>query len=300
MNARENWLQQRRSGIGGSDCPVVLGLSPHKSPYRLYMEKRGEIPGDQPDNASMLWGRVLEPVIREQYVERTGRTVSFDMPIIKNEKFPFMLATVDGLTTDGRVLEIKTARGGSEWGEEGTDQIPENYLLQTQHYMAVTGLHVTDVAVLIGGSDFRIYEVPANYELQEMIIEAEAEFWESVTTGRPPAITSYADASLRYGKSVRTGKLEASVEALEAFNLLKSVKAKYTELEELEDQAKALITAELGEEFDTLVSSGKVLATWKAPKPSKRLDTKAFKAALPEIFDKFAQFDEPSRRFLLK
>jgi predicted phage-related endonuclease len=97
-----------------------------------------------------------------------------------------MLAHVDGITDDGRVFEAKTSRFPDGWGKSGSDEVPHEYALQVQHYMAVTGFPVADIAVLIGGSDFRVFEVPADIELQNMIIEGEREFWHLVEKGEPP------------------------------------------------------------------------------------------------------------------
>ena len=171
---RAQWLAQRRLGIGGSDAAAVLGLSKWKTPLALWQEKSGQAPDDDSDSEPMLCGRVLEPVIRQQYAQRTGRTVRLPEQILAHPQHNWMLANIDGITECGRIVEIKTARTGADWGEAGTDQIPQAYLLQVQHYMAVTGCAVADIAVLIGGADYRMYEVQADAELQAMLIDAEA------------------------------------------------------------------------------------------------------------------------------
>jgi predicted phage-related endonuclease len=93
----------------------------------------------------------------------------------------------DGLVLEaGRGWEGKTARTDRGWGEQGTDQVPQAYLIQVQHYMVLTALPVFDVDVLIGGQDERHYEVPADRELQEMIVEAEHDLWQRIQRGEPP------------------------------------------------------------------------------------------------------------------
>ena len=57
-------------------------------------------------------------------------------------------------------------------GEPGTDEIPDYYMTQVQHYLAVTGVKTADVAVLIGGNDFRIYTIEADEELQSFVDRA--------------------------------------------------------------------------------------------------------------------------------
>jgi putative phage-type endonuclease len=298
MNAHEQWLQDRMTGIGGSDAAAVLGLSKYKTPLQVYQEKRGEI-GPIPDNEPMLWGRVLEPVIRQQYAERTGRVVRLPEGIIRHPSLDFMLATVDGITDDDRLVEIKTARTAQDWGEAGTDEVPQAYLIQVQHYLTVTALPVADVAVLIGGSDFRLYHIEADRELQEMIIYGEAEFWKRVQQGEPPEPVTYADVQARFGRSSREGSVEASQAVLDAISALQRIKVAKAELEAQEELAKGVIMKAMGEN-DTLTHQGKVLATWKAQAGSKRFDSKTFQAHHPDLYSQFVAIGEPSRRFLLK
>lgn len=147
---RIDWLKLGQSGIGGSDVAAILGLSKWRTPLDVYNSKVGEV-SDEEDNASMEWGRRLGPVIRQAYSDKTGRAVECLGHIFRSGEHPFMIANVDGLCAD-RVLEIKTSRSGADWGEEGTDEIPEYYLTQVHHYMTVTRMELCDVAVLIGAS----------------------------------------------------------------------------------------------------------------------------------------------------
>lgn len=296
--AREDWLAARRRGIGGSDAAAVLGMSRWKSPLQVYLEKRGESAG-APDNEPMLWGRLLEPVIRQQYAERTGREVLVPGSIMAHPRHDWMLANLDGITTDRRVIEIKTARTDHDWGEPGTDEIPGHYLLQVQHYMAVTGFLVADVAVLIGGSDFRLYEVPADSELQEMIISGEADFWQRVIDGVPPDPVSFADVQSMFGRRSSAVGVEASAEVLDALEQLKSIRAQIKAAEEREEAAKAIVMKAMGE-AEALTHCGKTLCTWKMAKPSSRFDTTGFKAAHADLYSQFVKAGEPSRRFLVK
>jgi putative phage-type endonuclease len=298
MNDRAKWLEDRRSGIGGSDVAAVCGVSKWKTPYALWQDKRGELP-PSPDNEAMLWGRVLEPVIRQQYAERTGRIVRVPDGIIRSPRHDFMIANPDGLTDDRRLFEAKTARSAHGWGEEGSDEVPTDYMLQVQHYMAVLDCEVADVAVLIGGSDFRIYEVPADAELQALIIEAEAEFWQRVIDGNPPDPLSFADMQARYGRASIDGQVEATATAIDAIAKLRGIAATKATLNAEEEEAKAEIMALLGER-DTLVCNGKPLVTWKAAKPSMRFDSSAFKDKHPDLYSQFIKAGESSRRFLLK
>lgn len=303
MGVTQEWLQARSTGIGGSDVAAILGLSKWKSPYAVYQEKRGEAP-PQPDNEAMRWGRYLEPVVRQAYADQTGREVRLPTDLIRHPLHAFMIANIDGVAGGGseplRIFEAKTARSGDGWGEPGTDQVPQAYLLQVQHYMEVTGVAVADVAVLIGGSDFRLYEVPADRELQLMLIDAEAEFWRRVQSAEPPEPLSYADMVSRFGRASRADLVMADETALAAIVNLRELKVQREHLELAEEANKAAVMKLLGD-ADTLVDpTGRTLATWKVQAGAKRFDSAAFKAAQPSVYEQFVKQGEPGRRFLLK
>ena len=305
MNApdRTAWLEARRTGIGGSDVAAILGLSKWATPLQVYRQKRGEL-DDQPDNPAMRWGRYLEPVVRQAYADETGNEVRVLGDMVRHPLHEFMVANLDGFIEPAsgprRVFEAKTARTAEGWGEPGSDQIPQPYLLQVQHYMAVTGFVVADVAVLVGGSDFRIYEVPEDRELQEMLVDAEAEFWGRVQRGDPPEPVTVADAVARWGRSSRADIVMADEATLQAVQTLRAASDSIKAAEAIEEAAKAIVMKALGE-CDTLVdATGKALVTWRASAAPQRFDAASFRAAHPDLHAQFLKTGEPSRRFLLK
>ena len=303
MNAREDWLKARTTGIGGSDVAAILGLSKWKTPLQVYQEKRGEI-APQADNDAMRWGRYLEPVVRQAYADETGREVRVLDELVRHPLYEHMIANLDGFVIPEagprRVFEAKTARTADGWGEPGSDQIPQPYLLQVQHYMAVTGFIVADVAVLIGGSDFRLYEVPADAELQQMLVDAEAEFWARVQAGEPPEPVSYADVQARFGRASKAGTVLADADVQEALTRLRELKTQAKHLELVEQQWKAVVMKAMGES-DTLIDArGDILATWRASAAPMRFDFAPFKTAHPDLHAQFLKAGEASRRLLLK
>ena len=287
-------LEARKKGIGGSDAGAILGVSPWKTPLQVYMDKVGATDPIQ-DNDSMFWGRTLEPVIRQRYADVTNRKVVVPDTLITHPKFEFMIGNLDGITSDNRVLEIKTARSAEGWGEPGSNEIPDSYMIQVQHYMLITAIPVADVAVLIGGSDFRIYEVPAEPELMELMIEKETGFWSRVINRDPPEPITYQDMLLKYGRTSKESRVQADAVAMAAVARLKEIKAIAKE----EDELKTVIMAAFGES-DTLMDNNKVLATWKAGNGSKRFNAKLFEAENPELYKKYIVRSEPTRRLLLK
>jgi len=300
--ARNDWLEARRSGIGGSDAPAVLGVSKWRTPFQVWQEKRGELV-DSPTNWSMRWGTQMEPLLRQHYSDVTGREVLMPTTphqIIRHPKYEWMLATPDGGTVDKRLVEIKTSRSTDGWGEPGTDEIPQAYLVQVQHYLCVTGFRIADVVLGIYGSEPAIYHVEADDELQELLIEAESQFWKLVVSGEPPETTSYADVVARYGGKSVARAVVADTELVKTVSELAQIKAQMKGLEVSEEAAKAALMQALGES-DTLVdAAGKVLCTWKAAKPAARFDAKSLQADNPVLYQKYLRLGEASRRFLLK
>ena len=299
MGSRE-WLEERRKGIGGSDVAAILGLNPWKTAYQVYQEKRKEIEAWQGNDATD-WGKRMEPAIRQWYSDTTGRCVRLPDKILYNSKHPFMLASLDGFTDDRRVVEIKTARSGKNWGEPRTNEIPDYYALQCQHYLATTGFKVADVVVSIGGGSPDLYEIPEDRELQEMIIDAEADFWQRVVDGNPPDPVTYADAIQRFGRSAAEGIVVASDEAIHAVNKLRTVQGEISKLKVAEEEIKGKLIIALGEMGDTLVlSDGTRLITYKLSKGRTTFDAKTLGKELPDVYKKYLKTGDPQRRFLVK
>lgn len=194
---RSEWLAARKTGIGSSDAAAVCGLSPYRSALEVYLDKTGQL-ADREPSAPMRWGLRLETAIAAAYEEETGRRLESAPAILRHDDHPWMLASIDRLATeDGRIVELKTARAAlsatnvyigpsMDWGPAGTDQVPEGYLIQVHHQMAVSGIDRADVAVLIGGQDFRVYELARNERLVANLLEIEAAFWQQVLDRRPP------------------------------------------------------------------------------------------------------------------
>ena len=295
------WLAARRLGIGGSDAPAILGVSPWLTPFDVWADKTGLQDGVVVETEPMRWGTIMEPLVRAEYERVTGLCVHVVGDIQRHPQHPWMLGSLDGRAEDGRIVEIKTTRNGQGWGEPGTDEIPLHYLPQVHHYLIVTGAPLADVVVLIGGSDFRIYHVEPDPELHGQIIEAEAQFWDRVQRQQPPEAVTLRDAVRRWGRLERAGAVTASTEVIAAVEALRSLKAEADAIEARQEAAKAVVMKVLGDVGDSLFDdAGHLLATWKLSKGASRLDAKAIAAAHPEIASKFTTTSAPSRRFLLK
>lgn len=195
-------LEERRSGIGGSDAAVVLGLNPFKDVYELYLDKRGEAPEEDENflKESRYWGSVLEEPVAQRYAEETGFKIQRANQLIRSKDNEFMIANIDRKVVgeDRRIgLEVKTAARADGWGESGSSEIPQYIMCQIQHYLAVTSYDCWDLAVLIGNRDFRMYRINPIDEIINQLIDAEEEFWDRVQAGVAPAPNWQSAATTR-------------------------------------------------------------------------------------------------------
>ncbi len=185
----EDWLEIRKLGIGGSDLSVLCGINQYKSPIELWAEKRSELPYQEAGEAA-YWGNQLEPLVIDEFVKRTGIEVKSLKQILQSEAYDFMFANLDGIcehpTLGTCIFEAKTTSVYNEKLWE--DGIPDGYMLQIQHYMAVTGFKGTYIAVLIGGNKFKWKFIERDEELISMIVKLEEDFWNKVKTNTPPSV----------------------------------------------------------------------------------------------------------------
>jgi putative phage-type endonuclease len=200
---RAAWLEARRRGIGASEIAAVLGISPWESPFSLYWRK---VNGwDFEPTAEMEWGTRLEDAIAEKYA-----ALHFDDWLVRRTGLmtgpePWMLATPDRLLDGGvpatvapglgicGVLELKTAHSAHDgWGEAGTAEIPVHYRAQVQWQMLVVDVQWADVAVLIGGTDYREYEVLRDERDIRVMVEAGRRFMARIDAGDPPPLDDHS------------------------------------------------------------------------------------------------------------
>lgn len=186
---REAWLAWRRSGIGGSDAAAIVGLSPWATPFSVYADKLGLLP-EREDNEAMRQGRDLEDYVARRFCEATGKRVRCCNAIIQHEHYDFLLANIDRLVVgEDAGLECKTMSPCSPAAANLDDgDVPVQYYVQCQHYMAVTGCRKWYLAILVLGAGFYWFEVNREQSEIDTLIEAETRFWrEHVEPRIPPA-----------------------------------------------------------------------------------------------------------------
>ena len=293
----------RSTGIGGTDVSAILGLNPWRSPVDVWLEKTGR--GEPtPDNEAMYWGRVLEDTVASEYARRTGRRVRRVNRTLRHRESPLLMAHIDRkVESEPAVLECKTAgeRAADRWGPAGTDEVPEYYLLQVLHYLEVTGYKWAAVAVLIGGRDYRTYEVPGDRELQRRAVDECLQWWaRHVDQDVPPEPRDPAEAAKLWPRHRPEAAVTADDEVQAAVAELHQLHGSRKEVEQRERQLKARIQAAMGDAERLVGQDGRTLATWKASRPTQSVDVKALQAAEPEVAERYTIERPGSRRFVLK
>ena len=288
--SREEWLEYRTHGIGGSDVSVIAGINPFKSIHQLWLEKTGAIVPEQADSEYAHFGTLLEPIVRQEFIARTGIKVRAKHAILQSSEYPFMYANLDGIIReengDISIFEAKTASAYKQdvW-EEG---VPAEYILQIQHYMAVTGAKKTYIAALVGGNHFFYHVVNRDDEMIEKIISMEEYFWNHNVLGNVEPVPDGSDATTAYFNN------RFAVSNSQTVALPEEVLSICTEYDSISQQIKNLETAKNAvsnqlkgylKEYEVgTVGDRKVI--WKSIIKNNH-DTKRLKQEQPDIYDAY-------------
>lgn len=192
FNSEEEWLAARKNHIGASDTSIIMGVSKWKTndgriktPRLLWEEKLG-LTKLNCDNASTRYGKEMEEPARLVYQEMVGDL--FKPICVKNEKYPYLMASLDGLNvTDDKAVEIKNAnREDHEMARQG--KVPEKYIPQVQMQALVTEFASIDYFSFHKGEGI-IVTAKRDEEYIKILEKKLAEFWECITTLKEPALT---------------------------------------------------------------------------------------------------------------
>jgi len=295
---RSSWLELRRKGIGGSDAPAVAGVSKWKSSLEVYLEKIGQI-DKRDETESIYWGERLEEIVAEEFQLRSGKKVRRKRCVCQSSKNPFMIANIDREVVAERAgLECKTTSvfNANNWD---LDHVPDDYMLQCQHYMEVMDWDYIYLAVLIGGQKFRWMRVEKDPDLIGQLVSIERDFWRRVESKDPPPVDGskaatdilnflYGDA----GEGVIDLPEESLGWVLDYFQFSQEEKMAKEQKDEASNKLKNL----LKNNREGRISNFQVL--W-SPVTTQRLNTTRIKSELPDIYEKY--LDESTyRKFSIK
>lgn len=179
----QSWLEWRKERIGASEAPIIMGLDKYTTPLKLYNQKKGIEPNNF-KSAAMQRGHDLEPAAREWYYHETGQRIH--PTVIVSEIYPWMHASIDGMSFDGEVaVEIKCP-GKAMLDEIERNGVPDNYFCQCQHQMFVASLDEVDL-VVFDGVKGKIYKVYRDEKFIFKMLDKEIEFYDCLKNNTPPA-----------------------------------------------------------------------------------------------------------------
>ena len=288
---REDWLEFRTKGIGGSDAAAAIGVSRYRSPLDLWCEKTGRVePKDISEEPAVKWGLILEAPIAVYFAVHHPELTVLNWPatLVSNDH-PFMVANLDRVIDDEEgnrgILEIKTT--GQYMVSDWDEGVPLEYYTQVSHYLAVTGYSFVWVAVLIGGRDYREYRLERDDEDIARLIELEEAFWQMVIDDVMPEVTGADDEghalSTLYspdnGEIISIeGELERAIyDYIEATDALKRAQGE-------KDFAASRIKAQLAQNKGAENMTLKVM--WYRLQET-RFDKDRFEADHPEIYSQY-------------
>ena len=298
--SRADWLRYRTMGIGGSDVSVIAGINPYKSAYQLWLEKTGQTEPAESENEYTHFGTVLEPVIRREFMERTGLKVRQKHMLLQSEEHPFMLANLDGVVKVNGEMCIFEAKTASAYKlDEWQSGIPPEYMLQVQHYMAVTDTKKAYIAALIGGNHFLYKLIERDNEIISKIIAMEKCFWEvNVLGGIEPdidgtrATTEYFNSKYNVSNGLAVRLPEELISECEEYSRLSNEIDRLTSAKDAVCNRIKNVLKENETGF-----AGKYKISWKQVVSSK-FNTTKFKADNPELYSKYLT-NSQYRRFSL-
>lgn len=318
---RAAWLAARKPFVGGSDVAALCGLSPWRTAIDIFLDKSGRAPDEGEPSEALRLGVELEDYAARRYTEVTGRAVrNYGYMVVRGHA----LADVDRLIvpdgekvaafreevrTDG-ILECKTS--GMLW----EDEPPQHYQAQAQLYAELLDCAFVDFAVvfLAPRRDFRVYRVERDRAIGAELLRRIEAFWtrcivpddaEAVT----PFVRSLADARMLFPHGGGEAK-EADAETAGKIDELRALEPTQKERAEHIERLKGEVAAFMGD-ADALTVDGKTVCTFKAPKPTDKID---FKGAFEDlalalhadamqtagIISKHRTLVNGARRFLLK
>ena len=297
---REEWLELRKKGIGGSDSAAIVGLDRYRSPFDVYADKLGLRP-EIPDNEAMRQGRDLEQYVSERFMEATGKKVRRRNAVLQHPEHHWMLANIDRwVIGENAGLECKTTSilNSTKFSQ---GEFQPNYYVQCVHYMAVTGAERWYLAVLVLNKSFHVFTIERDEAEIQALIEAEKDFWENHVLKQIPPAPDGSEATSEVIKQLFPEAKEREEVALfgyeDKIEQYLQLDAQIKELEKQKDAIKqelqlALSDAEIGRARGYIVE-------WKN-QVRQSLDTKKLKSEHAEIYEKYLKPAQTVRRFMIK
>jgi putative phage-type endonuclease len=291
---RAQWLAERRTCITATDVAKIMGVSKFGGPADVFFDKVG-VSEDTPPTQAMESGHRLQDAILRWYADKEGCPIQLCDPftVYRNPDYPLLGASLDGLREpDGIPVDAKNVRFlrfNDGWGEQGTDEVPPDYLLQLHVQAMICDKDHADLSVLASGQDHMIFRVPVDPVVSEAIVEAADRFWTNHVIPRIPPSIDASEGWSRYlaqkFSSHGPAMIDAGPEFLQIVSAFREADAMVELWTRRLDEAKNKIRAAIGEFAGIRGTWGQF--TWKKSADAVKVDRQAviddLTAAFPEV-----------------
>jgi putative phage-type endonuclease len=300
----------RKSGISGTDIGAIVGLSPWRTGFDVWCEKKGLVE-NLPPTIRQRVGLAVEPIIRDIYQTLTGRELA-EKTCVRHPERPWMVGEIDSYvipTDDDRGVDYKnvslwatSTEPLGQWGIEGTDQVPAYNLVQAAWYQAITDTQWWDI-VPLRNERLQIYTIQRDAELEGLLIAAAAQFRRDyLDADQAPPLTFVTDltrAYLRQRYAAHDAALvEAPAHALEWLTDRKRLKDQRASVESQLERVEFLLKDACGDHAGLRFPDGSCF-TWKKTRESQAVDWHALAQCLhpdPELIQHFTRTKPGFRR----
>lgn len=287
---REQFLLDRKAGIGGSDVAAIMGLSPFKTALDVYRDKTSYVDVMDAEELSedLRRGNRAEEYILKQYAENTGETLECNLPKLVDNTYPFMIGHIDARVKGQNVIvEAKSTKLSlKSWCNE----LPKYYQPQVAYYASLFDADRVDVPVLFSGWEYGCFTYWRNYDLEEEIRKCVIKFWnDHVLAGVPPAPQNLEELKQAYPFLEAQKVLEANEEIMRVIEELDRASAARKQLEQQEGALKLRIQEYMGDA--SVLDAGRFKVTLKDSSIS-RVDVAALKSNNPDIYRTYLKTTE--------
>jgi predicted phage-related endonuclease len=276
---------------GSSDSPKIVGVSPFGGQQDVYHDKIYQL--ERSPTASMQTGNRLEAPLLQFASEELGLAIRPNQYRVSHGDDGGLLAShLDGLVVDKRegveAKYVSQARA-AEWGTPGTDEVPDDVIIQCQHHCYVAELELVWVPVAVAGFTmiWQMYRVPRHEELIRLVVQAVINFdLQHVQprippTSAPPPLTLIQ--ALRREPNSLVALEESAGDVLAAYEEATKIK-RLAELSH--DDAKRQLLALLGEAEAGRLDDGTVVTYLEQNSPA-RCDLKRFRLEQAELYEQY-------------
>lgn len=280
---REQFLLDRKQGIGGSDCAALLGVSPWVTPLDVYNDKTSPELLIEEENEDLQRGIRAEKYILQEYAERNEVRLDINVPTIIDKQYPFMRANIDAMVAGGNVVvEAKSTKAPISAWEKG---IPEYYKAQVAYYAMLTDAEYVEVPVLFSGWKYACFTYWRDTQYEAQIKEAVINFWqEHVVKNIPPSPTSIEELKAAYPMLAEEKTIKADNDIRQKVYQLQEIGEQRRELEKQEKALKTEIQGFMGDAG--LLDAGFCKLALKERRLA-RFDTLSFKEEHIDLYQQY-------------